>query len=70
MALAEQYKIRSIAFPLLSAGIYGYPKREAITVAIETLLQYENTDIDIYLILYNSDTYMLANRILAQLNKK
>ena len=70
MSLAQQYHVRSIAFPLLSAGVFGYPKREAITVALETLLQYEDTDMDIYLILYNSDTYMLANRILAQLTKK
>ena len=70
MELAKQHHIKSIVFPLISAGIYGYPKREAITVAITTLKQYEDTDIEISLILYNSDTYMLANRILAQLNKK
>ena len=70
MALAQQYKVDSIAFPLISAGAFGYPKREAITVAITTLMQYEETDIEINLILYNSDTYMLANRIYAQLNKK
>lgn len=70
MDLALQYHIRSIAFPLISAGAYGYPKREAITVALETLLQYENEDIEVSLIFYNSDTYMLANRILSQLNKK
>lgn len=70
MALAQQYKIRSIAFPLLSAGVFGYPKREAITVAIETLMQYEDTPIEINLVLYNSDTYMLANRIMAQLTRK
>ena len=70
MVLAEQYKIRSIAFPLLSAGVYGYPKREAITVALETLIQYEDSPIEINLVLYNSDTYMLANRIMAQLSRK
>ena len=68
MQLAQQYNVKSIAFPLLSAGIFGYPKRDAITVAITTLAQYENTDIEIYLILYDYETYTLANRILSNVN--
>ena len=70
MALVQQYNIKSIAFPLISSGAYGFPKREALNIAITTLMQYEDTDVEINLILYNSDTYMLANRMLAQLNKK
>ena len=70
MALAKQRRIKSIAFPPISIGAFGYPKREAITVAIETLMQYEESDIEIFLILYNSDTYMLANRLLAQMTIK
>ena len=70
MELAKQHRVRSIAFPLLSSGSFGYPKREALTVAIDTLKDYEDTDIEIYLVLVNSDTYMLANRIMTQLNKK
>ena len=70
MELALQRKLDSIAFSLLSSGPHGVPKREAITIALTTLMQYEEDDIEIYLVLGNSDTYMLANRILAQLTKK
>ena len=70
MELALQRKLDTVAFSLLSAGPHGYPKREAITVALSTLLQYEDDDIEISLVLGNSDTYMLANRIFAQLTKK
>ena len=63
MKLAKQYNLKSIAFPLLSGGIFGYPKRDAITVAISTLKQYEDTDIEIYLILYDFETFSLAKTI-------
>lgn len=67
IALAFQYKLESIAFSLLSVGPHGVPKKEAVTVALSTLLQFEDEDIDISLVLGNSDTFMMANRILAQL---
>lgn len=65
MELAKQHNVQSIAFPLISGGIFGYPKREAISVAITTLKQYEDWDMEIYLILYDAETYALANRVLS-----
>jgi O-acetyl-ADP-ribose deacetylase (regulator of RNase III) len=35
--VAEELGARSVAFPLISAGIYGWPKDDAIAAAIETL---------------------------------
>ncbi len=37
LILAEELKVKTIAFPLISAGIYGYPKEEAIQIALECL---------------------------------
>ena len=37
MKLAEGNGLKTIAFPLISAGVYGYPQREAIKVAVETM---------------------------------
>ena len=39
--LAEQEKLRSLAFPAISTGVYGYPKAEAARVALEVLRQHE-----------------------------
>ncbi len=36
LALAEEHGCRSIAFPALSTGIYGYPLREATMIAVDT----------------------------------
>jgi len=37
--LAEQHGLKSIAFPAISCGIYGYPVDQAATIAIESTLQ-------------------------------
>jgi len=37
LAVADELGARTIAFPLVSAGIYGWPKEDAIDAAIETL---------------------------------
>jgi O-acetyl-ADP-ribose deacetylase (regulator of RNase III) len=37
--LAEQHELKSIAFPAISCGIYGYPVDQAASIAIESTLQ-------------------------------
>jgi len=40
LTLAVEQGIRTVAFPNISTGIYGYPKEEAATVAIDTVRDY------------------------------
>ncbi|MET0102088.1 MAG: O-acetyl-ADP-ribose deacetylase [Sedimenticola sp.] len=37
LALAQEYGVKSIAFPGISTGVYGYPKREAATIALDVM---------------------------------
>lgn len=39
LALAEEYKLTSIAFPAISTGIYGYPLEAATKIALNTINQ-------------------------------
>ena len=57
MDLAKANDLHSIAFPAISTGVYGYPKREAAQVAIEALREWmtENADYDIRVILVGFD---------------
>ena len=53
LELAASHGCQSIAFPLISAGIFGYPKAEAFVVVREAAEAFlKNHDMDIYLVLY------------------
>ncbi len=40
LRLASEYGIKTIAFPNISTGVYGFPKKEAAKIAIETVKDY------------------------------
>ncbi|MCV2219152.1 O-acetyl-ADP-ribose deacetylase [Thauera sp. Sel9] len=46
LAVAESLGIRSIAFPSISTGIYGYPKLEASRIAVSTVLAHRSACIE------------------------
>ncbi len=61
--IAKEYKLKSIAFPLISAGVYGYPKEEAFDVAVKTIKGYfENDDYDIMIkiVLFGQSSYEMG----------
>ena len=55
LELAQKYKCTTVAFPLISAGAYGYPYNDALQVAYDTcnlFLKETKADIDIFIVLY------------------
>lgn len=40
LALAEEHEVRTIAFPAISTGIYGYPLERAAKIAVGAIRQY------------------------------
>ena len=50
--LAKEKRLKTIAFPLISAGVYGYPQREVIKVAIETMKLHQDDFDEITLVLF------------------
>lgn len=74
MRIAREYHLKSIAFPAISTGVYGYPKKEAAKVAVHTILN-ELKDIDsdfeVYLAAFDQETASLYNQeIFEQANRK
>lgn len=58
MRLVKEHHLRSVAFPAISTGVYGYPKEEAAEVAIGTVLEFmeqEACPIDVYYVLFDYD---------------
>lgn len=64
LELARKQGIKSIAFPLLSSGNYGYPKDEALKTACHAITRFlmEN-DMDVYLVFYTDESVELGQKI-------
>lgn len=58
--LAKEKDLKTIAFPLISAGVYGYPQRDAIRVAIETMKLHQDDFEEITLVLFGEREFGLA----------
>jgi O-acetyl-ADP-ribose deacetylase (regulator of RNase III) len=64
VAVASGLGARSIAFPAISTGIFGYPKDRAAAVAVETL-QRLDTDVErVVLVAFDASTLELYDRLL------
>jgi O-acetyl-ADP-ribose deacetylase len=51
LQLAVTYQCKSIAFPAISTGVYGYPKKEAATIAFESVKEFlAGTEVDLSVI--------------------
>ena len=71
LALANAHGIKSIAFPLISAGIYGFPKDDALRVAITQIDRFlEQNEIEVYLVLFDRADLPLANTMKKQIENK
>lgn len=70
MALAEENGCDSIAFPLISAGIYGYPKEEALQIAVSAIRKYlETSELSVHLVLFDRDSFRLGEEKLGKIQK-
>ena len=61
--LAKENGLKTIAFPLISAGVYGYPQKDAIRVAIETMRLHQDDFDEITLVLFGEREFGLARKM-------
>ena len=68
LALAKEKECESVAFPLISAGAYGYPKDQALRVAIDTISEFllEN-DMMVYLVIFDRASYKISGKLFADI---
>ncbi|MBW8752435.1 MAG: macro domain-containing protein, partial [Propionibacteriales bacterium] len=63
-SVADELGARTVAFPLVSAGIYGWPRADAVDAAIETLRSTETLVEEARMVAFSSDVFeLIATRI-------
>ena len=70
LELAEKYNCESVAFPLISTGIYGYPKEQALQIAISTISTYLlHHDMLVYLVVFDKTSFKLSQKLFTSINE-
>ena len=66
--LAKENGCQSVAFPLISSGIYGYPKAQALKVAIDAISAFlmEN-DMTVYIVIFDKAAYRISSKLFSDI---
>ena len=68
LLLAKERDCKTVAFPLISSGVYGYPKDQALKVAIDVigdfLLEHEMT---VYLVIFDKAAYQISEKLFSDI---
>ena len=66
--LAKEYGCESVAFPLISSGIFGYPKDQTLKVAIDTISSFllEN-EMTVYIVIFDRKAYQISGKLFADI---
>lgn len=65
LKLAKENKCNSVAFPLISSGVYGYPKDEALRIAIEEISGFllKNDEMLVYVVIFDRAAYQISKKL-------
>ena len=68
LALAKQHNCQTVAFPLISSGVYGYPKDQALKVAIDVISDFllEN-EMKVYIVIFDKAAYKISEKLFSDI---
>ena len=70
MKLAIEHNCQSVAFPLISSGLYGYPKDRVLSEATEIISEFllEN-EMDVYIVVYDKDSFAISQSLFYEIEE-
>ena len=64
LELALDHGCETVAFPLISSGVYGYPKDQALKVAVDTIGEFLLAhDMTVYLVIFDRAAYTIGGKL-------
>ena len=68
LALAKAHNCETVAFPLISSGVYGYPKDQALKVAIDVVSDFllEN-EMKVYIVIFDKAAYKISEKLFSDI---
>ena len=68
LKLAKQNNCDTVAFPLISAGVYGYPKQQALQIAVNEISSFlTENEMLVYIVLFDKDIFSLSQKLYGEL---
>ena len=68
LALAKEHGCETVAFPLISSGIFGYPKDQALRVAVDAISEFlAENDMTVYIVIFDRAAYATSNKLFADI---
>jgi O-acetyl-ADP-ribose deacetylase (regulator of RNase III) len=65
LRIAEENGCESVAFPLISSGVYGYPKKDALKVATRAITDFiTERDMNIRLVMFDKDALSVSEKLI------
>lgn len=64
LALAKEHGCETVAFLLISSGIFGYPKDQALRVAVDTIGEFLlHNDMTVYIVIFSRTAYQISSKL-------
>lgn len=64
LAIAKEHKLESVAFPLISSGVYGYPKDQALKIAVDEITAFLlKNEMLVYVVIYDKASYQISEKL-------
>ena len=68
LALAKEHGCETVAFPLISSGIFGYPKDQALRVAVDIISEFlAENEMTVYIVIFDRAAYQIGNKLFADI---